>query len=149
MTIQNLADRIKYISLNHVDINSFYVGNTWNQSNSKGDVYPCVWLEFPILVTYDTKGQKEYSFSLDILMLPNADDENDELSKISECESIADDLLMAFSKYMKNFGVNSSNGLTIKNLNADIACGIRVDIKVSTNRECDWDNDFREVMVKE
>jgi hypothetical protein len=150
MTINDLVTRLGEICLNHAEVNSFNLGNTWDMAASKSsDVYPAVWIEQPILITYNVKGQKEYAFSMDVLMLPKQDNTTDEVLKQSQCESIADDLLMAFSKYMKNFGLNQAVGLTVKNLNADLAVGVRIDIKINTNRECDWDNDFKEVMVKE
>lgn len=149
MNIQSLIDRIKYICLNHKEVKSFNLGNTWDMSSTKGDIYPAVWIEQPILITYELKGNKQYTFSLDVLMLPKSDDRGDEVWKQSECETIADELLQAFNKYIKNFGISSSNGLTVKNINADMAVGVRIDIILNTNRECDADNDFREKMIKE
>lgn len=149
MNIQELTNRIKEISLNHNEVNSFHIGNTWNQAVGKSsDVYPAVWQEMPILISYGLAGTKKYTFSLDVLMLPKQDDLDDELYKQSQCEVIADELILAFQKYIKNAGVLTIDGLTVKNLNADIACGVRLDIVFNTNRECDLDGDFKEVMVK-
>lgn len=149
MTIQDLIDRLQYICLNHVEVKSFNLGNTWDMSTGKGDDYVAVWIEQPILVEYVKQGQKNYRFSMDVLALAKNDNMPDTFKKQSECESIADDLLQAFSKYMKNFGLETATGLTVKNINADQAVGVRVDITINTNRECDFDTDFKEIMTKQ
>jgi hypothetical protein len=147
MTIQNIVDRIKEISLNHKEIKSFYVGNTWDMSASKSsDIYPAVWVEFPVIVTYNSTNQKTYGFSLDVLALPKQDDVYDEMLKISECERIADQLLQVFKLKIAGIGIGKMVGLTVKNINSDIACGIRVDIEVLTNKECEPLNYFIENM---
>ena len=54
MTIQKLVDRLKEISLAHNQIKSYHVGNTWDMAASKSsDIYPAVWVEFHVLVTYE------------------------------------------------------------------------------------------------
>jgi hypothetical protein len=146
MNIQELTDRIKEICLNEEDIKSFHVGNTWDMSASKSsDIYPAVWIEFPILITYEAK-DKVYTFSMDVLMLPKQDDVWDELNKQSQAEAIADILLQVFKLKIKNLSVNTADGLTVKNLNSDIACGVRVDLKFIVGRECDPLAHFNETM---
>ena len=146
MNIQTLTERLQEICLNHKEINSYSIGNTWDQAASKSsDVYPAVWQEMPVLVEYTLK-QKTYTFSLDVLMLPSQDNVSDELSKQSQCEVIADQLLQAFKLYIAHMSEGRLVGLTVKNLNADIATGVRIDIQFITNRECDIDDNFKEVM---
>ncbi len=146
MNIQEMIDKIKVISLNHKEIKSFYVGNTWNMSGGKGDVYPAVWVELPVLVGYSINNRKTYTFSFDVLMLPKNDDVNDEVFKISQCEAIADQLLQAFKSYLPHSGIESMDGLSVKNINADTACGVRIDIRLQTNRECEILYNFNEEM---
>lgn len=149
MTIQELVDRLKEISLAHKQIKSYHVGNTWDMAASKSsDIYPAVWVEFPVLVTYEHRNQKKYTFSLDILTLPKPDNTIDEMNKISDCERIADQLLQAYMKKIAGINVGTMSGLTVKNLNADIACGVRVDLEFYTNRECDYEDYFNEEMER-
>jgi hypothetical protein len=145
MNIQNLVDRLREICLNEEDVKSFNIGNSWDMSTSKGDVYPAIWVEFPILITYEAK-DKIYTFSMDVLMLPKEDDTLDTLNKQSQAEAIADILLQVFKLKIANLSVNSADGLTVKNLNADIACGCRVDLKFVVGRECDPLSHFVEAM---
>lgn len=145
MNIEQLVKRLEEICLNEKDIKSFHVGNTWDQSTGKGDVYCAVWIEFPILVDYEMK-DKIYTFSLDVLMLPKQDNLFDTMSKQSQCEAILDILLQVFKLKIANLSVNSAVGLTVKNINADIAAGCRVDLKFVVGRECDPLSHFNENM---
>jgi hypothetical protein len=138
MTISNFIDVCKDIALNKLELQSFYVGNTWDQSSSKGDIYSCLWLELPILIDYSTivTLSKEFTFSINILDLAKSDNVNDEFRVISECEQRAD-LFLAYLKQNLKFPlVDRPTGLTVRHINADGACGVRLDIKVNTGREC-------------
>jgi len=124
------------------------VGNTWDMSTTKGDVYPAVWVEMPVLVEYTLK-TKTYTFSIDVISLAKSDDLNSELSIQSQCEAIADQLLQVFKLKIANMSEGRLTGLTVKNINADIATGVRVDVQFITNRECDPLNNFKELMTRE
>ena len=100
MTIQELIDVCRDIALNKVEVKSFYVGDTWNQSASKGDIYPNIWFETPILIDYSTivTLSKQFTFSLDFLTLAKMDDVEDELQMISHMEELADLFLLYLKK---------------------------------------------------
>lgn len=153
MTIEQIVSRMSEIALQHLLIKSVYVGNTWDNSASKGDIYNCVWIEFPVLVEYGNtpnKQNKTYTFSFNVLGLPSLDSTVSEMEVISEMESIADNLGQAFNLYIKDLNVVRMNALSIKNVNADIACGVRVDIQVSTNRDLNacGTNNFKSTLIK-
>ena len=138
MTIQELSDKIKAIALDDVGLRSYYIGNTWDMSAGKEDTYPNLWLEMPILVEYSTQQKlyKTFTFSVDILMLPKLDDLPDEIDKISQCEVYADQFLH-YLRQDSDFVIQDfPSGLTVKTINADQACGVRLDIKVNTGRVC-------------
>jgi len=146
MTIQELVTRFREISLNHKEIKSFHVGNSWDMSASKSsDIYPAVWCEFPVLSEYTMK-DKSYTFSLDILALAKADNTEDELNITSQCEVIADELLQVFKLKIANLALINMSGLSVKAINADMAVGVRIDMKVTTNRACEPLNNFIETM---
>jgi hypothetical protein len=139
MNISQLICKCKDIALNKLDMKSFYVGNTFDHSTSKGDSYPCLWFEMPVLTEYSIAGKhnKQFTFALSFLNLPKLDDLNDEINHISHMEEYAD----RFLQYMKqdpDFSLfQTPVGLSLKAINSDIACGIRIDIKVNTGRVCD------------
>ena len=147
-SIKDTVERIKEISLAHKEIKSFHVGNTWDHSTSKGDQYCALWVEFPVLVEY-TLVQKIYTFSIDVLTLAHADDTWDEMEKQSYCEAIGDELLQAYKKYIANFNMGRMTGLTVKNLNSDMATGVRLDVQFITNRECSIEDNFKIKLVRE
>jgi hypothetical protein len=138
MNIQDLVDIVKDIALNKVDAKSFYIGNNWDMSATKGDQYPSVWFEMPVLVTYTTVGSlsKEFTFSLDFLGFPKPDNTLDEIQVISDMEEMAD-LFLYYLKQNKTIPMSDlPTGLSVKSINADVACGIRLDIKINTGRVC-------------
>jgi hypothetical protein len=138
MTINELMEACKDITLNKIEAASFYVGNTWDMAAGKADIYPCVWFEFPVLVSYSTRVtlSKEFTFSLDFLIMPKMDDTTDEIQKISDMEIMADSFLYWLKKDLRFPLEDLPTGLTVKSINADNACGIRLDIKVNTGRAC-------------
>lgn len=135
MTIEELKDIVKGIALDDLELKSFYIGNTWDHAAGKRDLYPCLWLEMPIFSNYQISGKlyKTFSFAVAILAYPSLDDLESELAHISEAEVNLD----KFLQYLKTYGLNPNpQGITIKSVNADNACGIRCDIDVTTVREC-------------
>lgn len=150
MTIEEFITKATEIALNHKDVKSVYIGNTWDNVANKGDIYNCVWFEFPVLTNYTLKNKKTYTFSFNVLGLPKQDNTISEMEVISAMENISDDLLWAFSTVIPNMGVVSMNGLTLRNVNADIACGIRIDFTLETTRNnaCDPQNNFTLPMKK-
>lgn len=139
MNIQKLIDRCKSIALDNLGFKSFYVGNTWDQSTSKGDTYPALWFEMPVLVEYNIAGKnsKQYTFSVVFLALPKLDNLDDEIHKISHLEEYADKFLQLLITDKRFPVIQSPTGLSVKAINADIACGIRLDIRVNAGRVCD------------
>ena len=138
MNIQNLVDLVKTIALDDIEVKSFYVGNNWDMSAGKGDIYPNLWLEFPILVDYTnvSKLNKQYTFSIDIITLAKPDDLLDEIHQISHMEELGDKFLQ-YLKQDRTFNlIDVTTGLSIKNINADNAVGIRLDIRINTPRVC-------------
>ena len=141
MNINKLIERLKYIVLDKMEFKGFYVGNVWDNSQSKGDKYPCTWMEFPVLVDYKSVGKhtKEFTFSMDFLVLPKMDDLEDEINKISDIEQYVD-LFLQYLKKDTDFPlIETSTGISVKAFNADNACGIRLDVKVNTGRYCPED----------
>jgi len=138
MNINELVEVIKDITLDDINCNSFHVGNTWDMSTGKADIYPNLWLELPLLVDYNNVGKpnKQFTFSVDIITLAKPDDVNDEIYQTSCMEELADAFLQYLKRNTDFHLIETSTGLSIKNINADNACGIRVDIRLNTPRVC-------------
>ena len=139
MTINELVIRCKDIVLDKLQFASFNLGNTWDQATQKGDTYPTAWVELPIAVEYTSVGShsKQYTFSIVFLNMPKIDNVPDEVNMISHMEQYAD-IFLQYLKQDKDMAlVERGIGVSVKTLNADYACGIRLDIRVNTGRECD------------
>jgi hypothetical protein len=147
MNIKKLIERCRSIGLENLGLKSVYVGNTWDQSKSKGDVYPCLWFEMPVLVEYNVGGKhfKQYSFSLVFLGLSELDNTEDELIKISYLEEYADKFLQLLYQDKSLGIIPSPTGLTVKSINADVACGIRIDLRINVSRVCSNLCDIKEL----
>lgn len=149
MNIETLKNRLRDICLTHADVRSFHIGNTWDEAvNKSDDRYPAVWFELPVLIDYTPK-TKTYTISMNILELPKLDDVGDELHQISHAEEIADALIQAFSHKICDINVGVVNALSLKNVNSDIACGVRLDLAINTSRLCDYDNKFNNPLIRE
>ena len=138
MTISELVEVVKGIAIDDLGLNSFYVGNTWDMAGGKADNYPNLWFELPVLVDYNvqTKLSKQFTFSIDILMLAKLDNVNDEVHQISHCEEYADKFLAFLKTRLSYTLLNNPSGLTLKSINADDAVGVRLDIRINTPRVC-------------
>ena len=137
MNINELVKKLEYIVLEKLEFKGFYLGDPFNHATGKGDKYPNVWVETPIMSTYSLslKNHKEIDISLDFLYIPRLDDVPDEFNFMSHAEEDLDLFLQYLSKD-KNLTIISATGLTIKSVNADMAAGIRLDMRIRTVRYC-------------
>lgn len=143
MTINEVVTHIKEIALKHKQINSFQAGMRYNSATGKGETYPQVWLETPVLINYTNQREKRYSFSINVLMLAKPDDYIDVVNKQSQTEEILDDILQGLQYiYKNNMGYENIDGLTLENFSDDLAVGSRSDFTIITNRNCDSKNQF-------
>ena len=144
MTINKTIDHVRHISLKHEQVKTFHAGHSWNSATNKGETYPNVWLEMPVLNSYTNAREKRYTFALNVLMLAKQDDFLDVINKQSQCEEILDDILQALQFLFKNnMGYEDITGITLENFNDDLACGARADLTIITNRTCDYKTRFR------
>ena len=143
MTIQELVDKCKVIALDKLGFKSFHVGNEWDHSLDKKNTYPALWFEMPVLVEYNIVGKqtKIFTFSLVFLTMPKLDNVEDELNMISHMEVYCDAFLQYLrqDKELSQYQIPTS--LSVKAINADVACGVRLDLKIVTGRACDIDGD--------
>ncbi len=144
MTINEVITHIKDICLKHNQINSFQYGMKYNSATGKGEKYPLIWLESPVLINYDNQRNKRYTMALNVLMLAKPDDYIDVVNKQSQTEEIMDDILQGMQFLFKNnLGYETIDGLTLENFSDDMAVGCRADFTLITNRNCDSKDNFK------
>jgi hypothetical protein len=140
MNINELNLILKDVALNKVESESFYIGDKWDNSTGKGDLYPAIWVETPYLIDYQLSGNytKKITFAIDVLMFPKLDDVEDEVNMISHAEEMGDEFLFYLRKY-KELSIASATALSVKSFNADQAAGVRIDIVINVGRVCPVD----------
>ena len=137
MNINDLIKKLEYIVLEKLEFEGMYLGNPFDHATGKGDKYPNVWLETPILTSYSITGKntKEFNISLDFLYIPKLDNIPDEFNFMSHAEEKLD-LFLQYLRKDPDLSIVSASGLTIKSVNADLAAGIRLDLRITTGRYC-------------
>lgn len=143
MTIDELMNNIKQLSLAHKDIVSYQVGESFDLATSKSsERYPAVWFEIPIASDYNDKRKKTHTAALNVLTLAKDDDILDQMKQTSFCESIMDDILQAIDAKYLNIGISDVNSLTLRSYTDDDLVGIRVDITFIVGRTCSYKENF-------
>lgn len=147
MTISELTENLKNLSLAHEDIRSFHIGETFDVATSKSsDKYPAVWLELPINTNYESR-RKEHSTAIDVVNLAESDDIEDQIRVTSNMEAIADQLLQKIIEVYRQLGINIQSGLTLRNFSDDDLCGVRIDLTFIVGRECDFTDKFNYIPI--
>jgi hypothetical protein len=147
MTINELIEDIKELCLAHEQVVSFYVGNTFDIATSKSsERYPAVWFELPILTDYTDRRRKSHSIALNFLTLAKEDDIDDQMSKTSDMETIADEVVQAIDDKFKNIGIENITGLSLRGFSDVDLVGIRLDFSLTIGRECDYKDSFNTVI---
>lgn len=143
MTINEVVQHIKEVSLKHKQVIAFQAGMRYNMATGKGESYPLIWLETPVLIDYPNQRNKTYTMAINVLMLAMPDNYKDVVNKQSQTEEIMDDILQALQYiYKGNLGYESIDGLTMENFSDDLAVGCRADFTIITNRNCDSKTQF-------
>ena len=143
MTLNDLIEDIKELALSHDQVVAFHVGETFDVATSKSsEKYPAVWFELPILTSYDDRRRKTHGVSIDFLTLAKSDDITDQMNKISDMETIADEMLQAIDDKFQNIGIDLLTGLNLRNFTDDDLVGYRIDISFTIGRQCEYKNNF-------
>ena len=143
MTLNELIEDIKELALAHDQVTSFHVGNTFDIATSKSsERYPAVWFELPILTSYDDRRRKTHQLSLNFLTLAKSDDIDDQISKTSDMEIIADEMMQAIDDHFQNIGIDGLTGLSLRGFSDDDLVGYRIDLTFTVGRQCDYRESF-------
>lgn len=131
MTLEDLKDKIKSISLAHKKINDFDYGEDYLLATGKGNDYPLAFLEMPYLINYEPDNRfKTLQFSLLILMPPTNDDIINDHQNISDAEQIADAIITRFKNEAASIGfiIDTVDGTSLREFSDDNVSGFRLGI---------------------
>jgi hypothetical protein len=139
MTLQNVSDSLRDISIQHNTIVDFSSGEDFLVAIGDKN-YPMGFLELPYSITYDTDPRfKSISFAYLVLMQSEQDDIEGDLIAISRAEAIGEAVLEKFRQDNKTtFKVVSANAVSLREFSVDKTCGIRFELTIRVQRTyCD------------
>lgn len=141
MTLQQIKDEFKRISLAHVDIKEFNFGETFDLPNGGNNEYPFSFLEIPYLTAYDSRKSKTINFALNILVSVNPDNRVDDHQAISDAEQIGEAIITRFQTENKQLFFDTITALSLRNFSDDDLAGMRFEFIIRTGREfCNADS---------
>jgi len=142
MNLSGLKSLIKNIADAHIEIKAFQLGEDFEVATSKSsERYPVVWLELPVYINY-LPNKKVFSFALDVLDLGKEDDVNENYDTISRMEVFGDQISQKLKQDKQVAIVDVVNAITLRNFSDDLLSGVRMEMEVTVNRECDIDDWF-------
>lgn len=144
MTLEEIKDGIKEISLSHRRIKDFDYGEDFTLATGKGSKYPLTFLEIPYSANYELSNNKfkTFSFALLVLMKPSLDDVIGDHKGISEAEIIGDSIITKLQADLPELKLDSVTGLSLREFSDDNVSGFRFDITARTFRTCYNPDDF-------
>lgn len=140
ITLEDLKDawRNTVTGYTATTINQFEVGENFdtNKFADSSNYYPLAFLEIPYSITYDKKN-RTISFALVILLNSEFDNPRTNHIKISQAETIGDNIIKSFeANYKHIFKIENVNGLSLSQYTDDKTCGMRFEITGTALRNC-------------
>lgn len=147
MTLDDLKDYWKDLSLSHKDVKQFSIGSWYNAAESTDDKYPLVWWEFPYVVNYNQEFSKRVDsviVSFSVFLSTKQDDVIDSHRAISFAKSIGDAIITKARMEATEFKITNVNAVSVREYSDDYVAGMRYDITLSLLRDiCEADiNDY-------
>ena len=147
MNLQELLQSLTDLALSHKQIKAVQTGNKFDIGVAKADEYPSLWLETPILIDYNNKIKKTFTFALNFLSLCKSDDLQDSIAKTSDMEIVCDEMLQAIDDKYRHIGIENITGLTLKSFSDDDLVGVRVELTFMVGKQCNYKLDFNESVL--
>ena len=145
MTLEDLKDFWKDISLLHKDVLQFSVGSYYDVATNTSDKYPLVFWEMPYTVNYNPDFSKRLdtvTCSLSVFLYTKQDDIKDSHEAISFSKSIGDAIITKAKLDATEFSIQSVNAVSVREYSDDYVAGMRYDITILLQRDiCDAEID--------
>lgn len=136
MTLARLKEIFNSVSLQHIEIKEFYVGNSFSIAVSPRTKYPIVFMEIPYNISYnDDQRLKTYQFALNILFKVKQDDIEQSHAAMSKAEDIGDQILSKImDDYKSEILLTGVRALSLDQFSDDYLSGMRYELTVNVNR---------------
>ena len=141
MTLEDLKDFWKDISLKHKDVKQFSVGSNYDVATNNSDKYPLLFWELPYNINYNadwSKGLDTVQISFSVFLSTKLDDIADSHEAISIAKSIGDAIVTKAKLTATEFKIQSVNALSVREYSDDYVAGMRYDLTLLLQRDiCD------------
>ena len=142
MTLLDLTNFWRDVSLSHKDVLSFLVGSWYDAATNSDDKYPLVYWELPYSVNFPdiNKSVDEVQISFSVFLSTKPDDVNDDNEAISLAKAIGDAIILKakMSAPAGTFTIVGVNAVSVREYSNDSVAGMRYDLTLLVAREiCD------------
>lgn len=134
MTLDELQNAFRKVSLQHKAIESFDIGTSFDHAVKTDTQYPLAFLEVPYSVPFDDSGRfLSVNFAYYILFKAQSDDLNHSL--MSKALDIGDSVISKISNdFQSELSISGLNGLSLNEFSDDTCAGFRFEMTVSIPR---------------
>jgi hypothetical protein len=138
MTILELTDYFRNLSLRHKDVKQFEIGSWYDAASNTNDKYPLVYWELPYSIQYPdiNKQVDTIQVSLSVFLSSKIDSIQDDNAAISFAKSIGDAIIVKASMdNLKTFQINGVNSVSVREYSNDSVAGMRYDLNLTVIRD--------------
>lgn len=134
MTLEEIKNEFKRVSLAHVDVLQFNYGETFDIPDAGTNQYPFAFLELPYLQTYDKNKTKSINFALNILIKTEPDNKEQDHQAISDADIIGDAIITRIQNENKELFFENITALSLREFSDDDVAGQRFEFLIKTGR---------------
>lgn len=128
MTLLELREYIKSVSLAHISVKSFKTGSQYNADDSPSDTFPMVFYELPYLITYSITPSSRVDnvqFAFNIFVESNWDNIEDDHDAISRAKEIGDAIVTYIQENSTEFKINNVTAVSVREYTDNSVAGMR------------------------
>lgn len=144
MTLEELKDYFKTLTLSHKDIKEFYIGNDYNQAEQITHKYPMVFYELPYYIDYNLNPNRQVDdlqVAFNVFVESNWDKIEKDHEAISRAKEIGDAIITYINFNATDFIVTRVSALSVREFTDDSVSGMRFELTLQFPRTfCDQTN---------
>jgi len=141
MTLEELKDYWKQVSVDNKKVMDFQVGSWYDAGVNHKQPYPLVWWEMPYSIAYNADFPKRLDTvvcSLSVFKNTKLDNIPNAHWAISQCKEIGDSIITKVKLEATEFIILAVNAVSVREHSDDYVAGVRYDITIQLQREvCD------------
>lgn len=123
---------------------AFRYGTTFTANAPNNDNWPCLFLEFPMFITYGVNGLKTYDVNVSTLTRYSGQDNphRARVEQMTVCQQAAEHVLAKLRALESCADTTLSlqgdaDAITVGDVNNDVVVGLRLELKLSSQAMCE------------